>query len=261
LDWIWVLTTVAVGVLAGLVTGFTGASGVMIIVPGLTLLLSIPVHAAIGTSLAVDVVTSLAVAYTYRQSGNIDLKSGLWVIAGAVVGGPLGSCLSTCISEVSLGGLFGILLVLSGVTIWKRGVKGILYMLRERRAPDEVLLRKHKAAALLLGCCIGAFSGVFGAGGGILVLLILVFLLKYDLHKAVGTSTLVMAIIAASAAAGHFMNGNVNLAAFLFAGVSAVGGGRLCATVANRVSEETLGKIIGAIFAFLGVLMTAEYFL
>jgi len=77
------------------VVGLTGASGVVVVVPLLTVLMGFSMHAAIGTSLFVDVITPLFVAWSYYKNGNVDIKSGLWLALGAIVGAQVGSLFAT----------------------------------------------------------------------------------------------------------------------------------------------------------------------
>ena len=92
-------------------------------------------------------------------------------------------------------------------------------------------------------------------------LLVLIFILKYHVHKAIGTSTLIMAITAASGAVGYTLNGNISLMIALIVGAGTIIGGRIGATYANRASEENLAKIVGLIFAILGIIMIIDQFL
>ncbi|NAZ24161.1 MAG: TSUP family transporter [Thermofilum sp.] len=68
---------------------------------------------------------------------------------------------------------------------------------------------KHVAVSLVLGFLLGIISGIFGAGGCILFLLTLIVLLKYPLHKAVGTSTLMMTLTALSGAICYALKGYI----------------------------------------------------
>jgi len=72
------LLIVLVGLIAGVVTGLIGASGVMVIVPGLVML-GYGAADAIGASLFADTVASLVVSWTYYQAGNVNLRQGWWI--------------------------------------------------------------------------------------------------------------------------------------------------------------------------------------
>jgi len=110
--------------------------------------------------------------------------------------------------------------------------------------------------SLLLGFGIGIVTGILGAGGGGMILIVLIFVLDFPLHVAIGTSVLIMAITATSGTIGYALHGNIKPGAGLVIGFSAVGGGILSALFANRVKEQKLAKAIGIIFMGLGIVMT-----
>jgi uncharacterized membrane protein YfcA len=119
----------------------------------------------------------------------------------------------------------------------------------------------HVAVSLVMGFLLGIISGIFGAGVGIMFLLTLIVLLKYPLHKAVGTSTLMMTLTALSGAIGYALNGYISPLAFILVGAEAIVGGRIGAVYANKVPEAPLSKIIGIVFIALGIIMIAEQLL
>ena len=82
-----------VGYIAGTITGLIGASGVMVVVPALVLL-GYSSAESIGASLFIDVVASLVVSWTYHQHKNLELKQGIWITIGSVIGAQVGSFLS-----------------------------------------------------------------------------------------------------------------------------------------------------------------------
>ncbi|MEM2467919.1 MAG: sulfite exporter TauE/SafE family protein [Candidatus Jordarchaeales archaeon] len=267
MDWLSAIASVAIGLCSGCVTGLMGASGVLIVVPALTMALGLPVHVAIGTSLAVDVTASLIVAYVYYRRGNVDLRSGVWLASGAVLGAQAGSILAAHIPELELGGGFGVFLMISGVGLWRENVRRRLRLFSGASASDVEaggnvsVVSRQAAMSFVIGFLIGVVSGVFGAGGGVMFLLVLVFLLKYPIHRAIGTSTLIMAVTALSGTVGYALNGNVSLLTAIVVGAGTVIGGRAGALYANKAPEERLAKIIGAIFMLLGVMMIAEQLL
>ncbi len=265
MNWLSAAASAAIGLCSGCVTGLMGASGVLIVVPALTMALGLPVHAAIGTSLAVDVIASLIVTYIYYRRGNVDVRSGVWLAFGAVLGAQFGSMLAAYMPEFELGGGFGFFLIISGVGLWREDVRRRLRLFSGASASSSVsdegrinVRMRQAAASLAIGFLIGVVSGVFGAGGGVMFLLVLIFLLKYPVHRAIGTSTLIMALTALSGTLGYAMNGDVNFLAAVIVGAGTVAGGRIGAVYANRAPEERLAKIIGALFVFLGVMMIAE---
>jgi uncharacterized membrane protein YfcA len=74
-----ILVLIVIGLLTGTITAISAGSGVTVVVPLLAIFMGYTIHEAIGTSLLVDVIASINVAYHYYRYGRIDLKAGLWL--------------------------------------------------------------------------------------------------------------------------------------------------------------------------------------
>ena len=245
-----------IGLLTGVSTGLTGASGVSIVVPLLTLFLGFSIHAAIGTSLVVDVVASLAVMYTYYRHGNIEIRSGVWVLLGSVAGAQIGALIAAKLPDSGLGIGFGLGMIVMGIIIWLRSRKTT----KETTSTSDEPIAKPGLTqiieALLVGVGIGLLTGIMGAGGGMMILFALIFILKFPLHKAIGTSTLIMAITALSGAVGYAIHGEIDVLGGVVIGIGAVIGGLASAKLANSFSEKKLAQVAGGLFVILGIIMT-----
>ena len=248
------------GCIAGIVTGLIGASGVMVIVPVLTML-GYTASDAIGASLFIDTIASLVVAWTYYQNKNLNLKQGLWITIGSVGGAQIGSLISPLIPDVGLSGAFSMFLVITAVIFWFRGVQGREPDLNGNDAVPQQsrilkLLRSNViVSGLLLGILVGVISGLLGAGGGVMILIILVFVMRYSMHEGIGTSTLIMAFTAASGTIGHAISSNLPLKTAIYGAIGTLIGGRFAARFANKVNEKVLSKVIGTVFGALAVMM------
>lgn len=94
-----------------------------------------------------------------------------------------------------------------------------------------------------------------------MILIILIFVLRYPVHVAVGTSSFIMMITAASGTVSYVMHGNIDVYAGLIASIPTILAASLGALIANRVSEKTLGRIIGSILTILGIVMIITQYL
>jgi hypothetical protein len=260
-----IVVILLIGAGAGIMVGIMGGSGVMVVVPMLTLLLSFPVHTAIGTSLLIDVIATVVTSFIYHHHHNVYIKPGLWIALGSVAGAQAGSIFADMIPPLGMSNLFGLMLVPLGILLWLRGIRRTTGDPRGNASENSIRLpaqtRKQQLTALGLGVFVGIMCGLFGAGGGGMILIILIFVLHYPVHMAVGTSSFIMMITAASGTAGYVLHGNINIYAALIASVPTLLAASLGATVANRVSERTLGRIIGAVLTILGVSMIATQYL
>jgi uncharacterized membrane protein YfcA len=262
MEWLYLVLYLAVlGLTSGLVMSLIGASAVMVIVPGLTIVLDMAMHMAIGVSLLVDVIASLAVGYAYWRHGNVDLRQGFWIALGSIVGAQLGAGVTVVIPGIILGISYGIWMVGAGAMIWSKGLDRTKIA---DRFYEYIRFESHSKQILLcivLGLIIGLNSGIFGAGGGVLIMLVLMFVLDYPIHSAIGTSTIIMAITAASATLGYMYRGNVDISASLIVAAGTVVGGVSGARFANLISEKILAKVVGALFVLLGIVMTILRFI
>lgn len=250
------LLLILVGLVSGFVMSLIGASAVMIVVPSLNLLFSYGIHAAIGVSLMVDFIASIAVGYAYWRNGNVQIRQAAWVALGTILGAQTGAICSVGVPEVLMGFLYGVSMISSGYFIWKKGLER--HSVSERlggylKVDSDI---KRIAVSLALGIVIGINCGIFGAGGGVLIMLVLIFVMDYPIHSAVGTSTVIMSVTAASAIAGYWRLGNIDTLTSLTVSLGTVVGGFAGARFANSSSEEDLIKVVGGVFIVIGVIMT-----
>lgn len=254
-----IIVMILIGIFTGIVTGLTGASGVMVVVPLVSMLLNFSIHESIGTSLMVDIIAPLAISYTYYKHGNIDIKSGIWIAIGSIFGAQLGAIFAAGIPEVGLGGAFGVFMAIMGVVIWRKGLNHESIAKTMKKVVKFETQTQKIWVALILGFAVGLMTGMLGAGGGGMILLILIFVLNFPIHKAIGTSALIMAITACSGTIGYALQGSIRPIAGLILGFSAAGSGMASARFANRVNEKILAKVVGIIFIILGIVMFILY--
>lgn len=249
------LLLAVVGLLSGVIMSFIGASAVMIVVPSLSLI-GFTMHVSLGVSLLVDVLASIAVGYIYWKHRNIDLSGGLWIALGSIIGAQLGAGVTVALPDWFLAFSYGLWMVGSGITIWKKGLDRKSIVQRLRHYVEFHSWGKRVATALALGFGIGVNCGIFGAGGGILIMIVLIFVFDYTIHKAVGTSTIIMALTAASAATGYWLRGNLDLIAAIVVASTTILGGVSGARIANHLSEKNLSRIVATVFIGLGLILT-----
>jgi len=252
------LIAMVIGLMTGGLTSLIGASGVTIVVPALTMIYGAGIHTAIGTSLFVDVVASVAVAISYFRNGRIEMRSAIAMTVASMIGAQLGASLAGSMGDSGLASAFGGFLVLAGlILLWKNrrtkaeSTKGDGRPVRFKTPWIKTVI------TLVLGLGIGMVSGIFGAGGGVLVLMSLVAVLSFPLHVAIGTSTLIMALTALSSTIGYAARGNIDFVLGGFLAAGAVVGGIIGSRYANSVNERTLRFVVSICFIAIGIVMTA----
>ena len=112
---------VALGICSGILSGFMGIGGGIILIPGLMYLFGFTQHQAQGTTLALMVPPiGILAAWKYFQEGHVDLHAALWIALGFLLGSLVGANISNGLSNRALSLTFGILLLAVGAhIIWK----------------------------------------------------------------------------------------------------------------------------------------------
>ncbi|PLT29783.1 hypothetical protein CUU66_11350 [Peribacillus deserti] len=189
----------------GMLLGFIGAGGSGFIIAILTVIFGVPIHTALGTSLAAMVFTALSGSYSHYRQGNIDVKTGLTVGGFGAVTAYLGSKLAVWIPVDSLHWLTAGMLFLSAIMLVIRLF--IVNKIKDKNeedtpAPGILLLR-----AAFVGVCSGVLSGTFGIGSAPFIQLGLLVVIGLSVKKSVGTTMLVILPIACAGGIGYYFEG------------------------------------------------------
>jgi len=120
MDPLLMLVAFVVGLVAGMVTGFTGGSGVVVVVPLLSLFCGLSVHSAIAASLFVDTLASLAVTYVYLRNGRVEVRDGLVIGLSSIAGAQAGALIASATSESRISRSFGIFTIVLGFMMMRR---------------------------------------------------------------------------------------------------------------------------------------------
>ncbi len=187
---------VLVGLLAGLLSGVFGIGGGVLIVPGLVEVVGMPMKEATGTSLAAMLPpVGILGGILYYRKNLINIKAGLLIAAGLMGSVFFGAKIADCLPEQDLKVYYGFfLLYISFRFINPRAlVRAFLVKLGKNVAPIHVFdqereERQSKIGYLLLGIVSGIIAGLFGIGGGAIIIPALVGLFHYCPKRAAGTS-------------------------------------------------------------------------
>lgn len=248
------ITFIIIGFIVGGITGITGASGVLIMIPIFSTFFNIPLNIILGTSLLVDVIASTSVSFTYFRAKNVDIIGTLWVIVGALLGAQIGSFFVISVSRIFIMFVLAMCMIFFGIKMFRSG-------LSKEKKNDLVVSDKISSylrtpiGMIFSGFIVGLTTGIFGAGGGLTVFVILYSFLKFNIKKAVGTSSFIMLLTALSGVMGYAENGNLDIKLGIIIGISAAFGGALTSIFANRINEKILARIIGLFFIFLAFVM------
>lgn len=103
-----------IGLLSGVTSGLFGVGGGIVMVPAMVFFLQLPIHTAVGTSLAVIIPTALVGSYKHYHQGNMNWGTAMSLAPTAIIGGLVGAWLTKYISPQHLKQGFGGFLVLVG---------------------------------------------------------------------------------------------------------------------------------------------------
>lgn len=235
------------GIGAGLGTGFAGMSAAAVISPMLITFLRIPAYEAVGIALASDVLASAVSAYTYGKNKNLDIRNGIVMMISVLCFTLFGSWIASLVPNKTMGSF-------SVCMTFFLGIKFIIKpVMTTKEAMASVDSRKRFVQSMVCGVIIGFICGFIGAGGGMMMLLILTSILGYELKTAVGTSVFIMAFTAFTGAASHFAIGGMpDLWCLIFCVLSTLLWARIAALFANKASAVTLNRATGIVLAVLG---------
>ncbi len=247
---ITVLVTFFAGMGAGLGTGFAGMSAAAVISPMLITFLNIDPYVAVGIALSSDVLASAVSAYTYGKNKNIDIRNGLVMMLSVLLFTVVGSYTSSFVPSLTMGSFSTVMTFLLGIKFIVRPV------MTTKETMAEASQKKRAVQSLLCGALIGFICGFVGAGGGMMMLLILTSVLGYELKTAVGTSVFIMSFTALTGAVSHFAIGSmpditVTVLCILFTLIWA----QIAARYANKAKPETLNRAVGIVLVLLGTVI------
>ncbi|WP_416327300.1 sulfite exporter TauE/SafE family protein [[Eubacterium] hominis] len=244
------------GIGAGLGTGFAGMSAAAVISPMLISFLGMPAYEAVGIALASDVLASAISAYTYGKNKNLDIKNGIVMMITVLIFTLVGSWISSLVPNSAMGGFSTFMTLLLGIKFIVRPV------MTTKESMGAVDPKKRFLQSIVCGILIGFICGFIGAGGGMMMLLILTSVLGYELKTAVGTSVFIMTFTALTGALSHFaIGGAPDVWALIFCIASTLLWARVAAKFANKAKPITLNRATGVVLTVLGIAIIAVNYL
>ena len=251
-----VLVCFIAGAGAGIGTGFAGMSAAAVVGPMLITFLGVPAYDAVGIGLASDVLASLVSAYTYKKSGNLDIKNSLPLLVSVLVVTMIGSFVASFLPEQAMSGTMQIALIIIGLRFLLKPVNKTREQLEES-SPKSRLIK-----AIIGGIIVGFICGFAGAGGGMMLLLVLTSFLGYPMHLAVGTSVFIMAFTALTGGISHFViGGTPDILCLVLCVVFTLLWARIAAKIANKANAKTLNRVVGIVMIVTSIVILAVNYL
>lgn len=268
-----------IGILIGLVLGLTGAGGSVFAVPLLVLLAGLPMASAVGISQG-----AVAASTLYGSLRNLGNKNILW-LPGVVLAGtgaltaPIGKWLGLQLPELWLLLGFNLLALAIAVRMWLSAARNpeaakLVRAGNYRTTPSPGLLcnlsrsgqfelRPRCLSGLVLGgIAVGLLSGLFGVGGGFLIVPLLLILSPISMAQAVSTSLLIIAVVSGSGFISHLLM-SPGHDGYLLGQVALGGvfGMMLGQTISHKIANALLQKIFAVSLLAVSLMTLGRYFL
>ena len=243
---------VIAGLLAGIIGGLFGVAGGIVIVPFLVLALKLDQHTAQGTSLLTLAMPVVGLAaYNYYLDGNMEVGVGVALAFGIASGGLIGSKIALGFSPATMRRVFSGFLIVAAVYMIVKSLT--VAPVGEGQAAE--LTGWIYLACYGAGLFAGIAGGLFGIGGGIVIVPFMLLALGFSQHLAQGTSLLALSLpVAAFGAFNYHKKGHVHPKKSIVIALGLVAGGFLGSMLALDLPPQTMQ------LAFAGfVILTATY--
>lgn len=262
-----ILLLLAAGGVTGLLAGFFGVGGGIILVPillwaytslfGVSTLVA--THLSFGTSLLVVIFASLSSAVQYTRNGHVVWRAVAVIGTASVLGALAGAAVAAGLEAKMLQRIFGVVVAAAAVRLLAEGSKK-----EEEREPNLAI-----PGLAAIGLVVGLVSSLAGVGGGVFSIPMMYTLLRFPLKRALGTSSATIVITAGAAMTGYVVNGlqeplmaqyafTLGYVDYLHAVPIILGTiplAKLGATLAHRTRAERLRRIYGIFLLVIAVKM------
>lgn len=260
-------------ILAGLVGALTGLGGGVVLIPGLVLLFHVDIRYAMGASLIAVIATSSGAAIAYLREGFTNLRIGMFLESGAVIGAFVGAIIVTLVSKTFITVLFALILFISA------------YLTLRRKEDKDVDLPSHPWAirlkmpetdessggkknypvrnvplALGIMTIAGCLSGLLGIGSGVLKVLAMDQAMRLPYKVATATSNFIIGITAAVSVGIYFTNGFIDPGITFPVIIGVALGSILGAKFLVKAKNEALRIIFSVVICLLGLQMLYKAF-
>ena len=238
---------IAGAVVSGLLGGFLGLGGGVILVPFLTLLLGMPMQQAVAISLATIMANSLVSSTEYLRNNMIDLKLvvlfSFFASIGAISAGAIGRYIPGNYLQVA----FALMLVYSTIVILRRHNES------PQQKPHSLTARPVITVGTAFGT--GVVSTLLGVGGGVLIIPASYLILNYPMGLARGSSTFAIGIIATAGSVVYLMHGTINVECIAPVMLGTMAGGWLGGLYGARAKSDTIRPAFAILLSYLAIKM------
>jgi uncharacterized protein len=244
------------GFLIGTLVSMLGGGGGGLYVPILTLVFGIPTQVAVATSLASVLPTTAAGAFSHYRQGNVDIRIGMILGIGGIIGTLIGAYFANMISPLLLRrflGVFTLIMLIPMVrsALQRRKKNGT----KKGEKPESITLTGPKRVITsFFGVASGLMAGVFGISGTPPIIAGL-YSLGLPAILVVGTSVFVLIFNSAAGIIGYSLLGRLDLTLVILLGVGAVLGAFIGPILLKKIDPITIEKIYAPLLVILSLIL------
>jgi len=236
------------GLLIGLLVSMFGGGGGGLFVPVLILIFGITPQVAIATSLAAVLPTSLVSSFSHFRQGNVDIRTGLILGIGGIIGTLIGATIANMIPPRDLQLILGIFTLIMIIPMLRSLIQRNQKLKEENEDKDEklTLTGPRKVIASFFGVISGLMAGVFGMSGTAPIIAGL-YSLGLPAAMVVGTSVFVLIFNSLAGIGGFYLLGRLDLTLIILLGGGAAVGAFIGPLLLKKINPKTFEKIYGPV--------------
>lgn len=253
---------------SGIIGALVGLGGGAILIPAtlfvgtnLSLIPDITPQTVVGLSVIMMIFTGLASTLTYMKSGMVDFKSGFLLFIGSIPGTMLGAWLNKGLDLPSFNLYFGLLLVVLALILLVRDyLKPVNWFVAHgtKRTYVDADGKTHVYGypiwfAVMLSFIVGCLSGMFGIGGGSMIVPAMIILFLFPPHVAVATSMFLVFLTSIVNSASHIYLGNVPWIYTIPVIIGAYIGAKFGANLNKKLHFKSLVVALRVVLLLLGI--------
>jgi len=254
------IAILGVGLLAGVLSGMFGIGGGIIMVPVMVALFGMDMLQANATSLAAMLLpVGILGVIAYYKAGYINLRDSLWLSVGLFTGSFLGGELAVSVNVSLLSKLYAAFLIYIAV-----GYLNIPSLIFGKKKPQEHDQGERISRAFWIyigvGILAGIIAGMFGKGGGLVIVPILIKFFRYDTKSATATSLAALQLPVGLPSVIIYANqGYLNYAYAGLMAVGIVGGVFAGSKLALNIPSAAFKKVYAFFLLGVAVYMVMNY--
>jgi uncharacterized protein len=236
------------GFIIGLVVSMFGGGGGGFYVPVLILIFGVTPQIAVATSLASVLPTTVVSSFSHFRQGNIDIRTGLILGIGGIIGTLIGASIANIIPPILLQKILGIFTLIMLIPMFRSLVQRNKEMNEKNEDKKErlTLTGPRRVIASFFGVASGLLAGVFGISGTPPIIAGL-YSLGLPAVMVVGTSVFVLIFNSIAGIGGFYLLGRLDLTLIILLGGGSAVGAFIGPLLLKKINPKTFEKIYGPV--------------